>query len=233
MTPYFSNEKFTLYCGDSLNILPILQTDSIDLIITDPPYGQNYKGTGFRNHDLAEMAIANDATSFSFSKYLNELLRVLHSSRHLYIFSPDTSWTNDARLSGVTELIWDKELMGSGNLNLPWGLEHEKITFAVNGKRYGKDAVNRGKLAGRLRRGTVLNYQRLNASGVKNHLTEKPVPLLRELVEASSMFNDTVLDCFAGSGAVLEAAIREERKAIGIEISEKNCELIMKRLERF
>ena len=231
MIPYFSNEKFTLYCGNSLTILPTLTTNSIDLVITDPPYGQNYQGTGFRKLALAEMTIENDTELFKFSDYLAELIRVLRSSRHMYIFSPDTSWTVDKRLSGVTELIWDKGLMGSGNLNLPWGLEHEKITFAVNGKRYGKDASNRGALAGKLRRGTVLNFQRLNGSSVNTHLTEKPVNLLRELVEASSMFGDTILDCFAGSGATLEAAIREERKAIGIEISERNCELIVKRIQ--
>lgn len=229
---YFENEIYKLYCGNSLEILPKLDVNSIDLVITDPPYGQNYKATGFRKLDLPENSIANDTKGFKFVPYLNEILRVLRNSRHLYVFSPDISWTTDSRLAGVTELIWDKEMMDSGDLSLPWGLEHEKVTFAVNGKRFGKDAANRGKLAGRLRRGTVLNYQRLNGSAIKNHLTEKPVNLLREFVEASSMFGESVLDCFAGSGAVLEAAILEERKAVGVELSEKNCEQIVKRLSK-
>lgn len=250
---YYENKKFKLYCGDCLEILPELETNSVDLVITDPPYGQTYKATGFRKLDLPESSIANDNKEFNFSNYLDEILRVLRSSRHLYVFSPgakqavdkrladvkqavdkrpaSVTWTVDKRLAGVTELIWDKQIMGSGDLSLPWGLEHEKIIFAVNGKRYGKVAANRGKLAGRLRRGTVLNYQRLNGSEIKNHLTEKPVRLLREFVESSSMFDDIVLDCFCGSGSTLEAALREERKAIGIEISEKNCEQIVKRLK--
>lgn len=232
MNPYYQNDKVTLYHGDSLEVLQQLETNSIDCVISDIPYSINYKGTGYRKLDLPENEIANDNKEFNFSEFLPEILRVLNFSRHLYIFSPDTSWTNHQYLSGVTELIWNKELLGTGDLSCVWAKSHEKITFAVNGKRYGKDAANRGKLAGKLRRGTVLNYQRLNASGNVNHLTEKPVPLLRELIEASSMFDDTILDCFAGSGSTLEAALREERKAIGIELSEKNCEVIVRRLEK-
>lgn len=231
MIKYFENDKITLYCGDSLYLMQSIETNSIDLVISDPPYGQNYLGTGFRKNELPEKSILNDTKDFDFTPYLAELLRVLRSSRHLYIFSgKDCSWTKDKNLSGVTELIWDKGLMGSGDLTSPWGCEHEKVFFAVNGKRYGKDAQNRGGLSGRLRKGSVLNFQRKNGSGVDSHLTEKPVELLREFIESSSMIGDTVLDCFAGSGSTLEAAIREDRKAIGIEISEKNCEQIVKRL---
>jgi site-specific DNA-methyltransferase (adenine-specific) len=57
------------------------------------------------------------------------------------------------------------------------------------------------------------------------HPNEKPVLLLRQLVESSSVIGETVLDPFAGSGSRLLAAVREGRKAIGVEISEQYCEM--------
>jgi site-specific DNA-methyltransferase (adenine-specific) len=66
---------------------------------------------------------------------------------------------------------------------------------------------------------------------VRFHPMEKPVDILRQMVESSSMIGETVLDPFCGSGSVLLAAQLEGRVAIGIEIDERYCEIAAKRIE--
>lgn len=71
---------------------------------------------------------------------------------------------------------------------------------------------------------------RVTARGKMRHPTEKPVALLRRYVEASSLLGDVVLDPFAGSGSTLVAAVAGGRRAVGIEISDTYCEVIIERL---
>lgn len=63
--------------------------------------------------------------------------------------------------------------------------------------------------------------------------TEKPVSLLKDLIENSSREGEVVLDCFAGSGSTLDAALQLNRQAIGVEISEEACNNIPTRLNAF
>jgi site-specific DNA-methyltransferase (adenine-specific) len=67
-------------------------------------------------------------------------------------------------------------------------------------------------------------------NGAKRHPTEKPVMLLRQLIEASSLFGETVLDPFMGAGSTLVAAKAEGRKAIGVEVDERYCEIAASRM---
>ena len=224
MKPYYQDAQRVIYFGDCFEVLPGLPADCADLLISDIPYGQNYRGTGFRKMALPSMEIAGDDGAFDVPAFVKASLRVLKSMRHLYVFGPH-GLQGLPMLSGVTELIWDKELMSAGDVESLWATTHEKIWFAVNGKRLGKAAGERGNFAGRLRRASVLRYARLNASAVDDHLTPKPIPLLRELIESSSHFGETVIDPCMGVGRVLEAASLEGRKSIGIEIDERNCEV--------
>jgi DNA modification methylase len=127
-------------------------------------------------------------------------------------------------------LIWDKGILGLGNLSLPWGPQHERITFAVY-YPYKDSRKGRGELSARLRKGSVLRSQRFNGTGIKHHPTEKPIRILRQMIESSSMIGETVYDPFCGSGSTLLAALIEGRSAVGVEISEQFCETAVKRFE--
>ena len=81
-----------------------------------------------------------------------------------------------------------------------------------------------GRLSARLRKGAVIRCQRTNGQATKYHPTQKPVDVLRQLIESSSLLGELVLDPFMGVGSTLVAAIAEERRAIGIEVEEKYCE---------
>jgi site-specific DNA-methyltransferase (adenine-specific) len=86
-------------------------------------------------------------------------------------------------------------------------------------------------LAARLRQGSILSFQRPNSRAAKRHPTEKPVGLLRRLIESSSLIGETVFDPFLGSGSTLVAAIAEDRMGVGIEIDERYAETAAKRVD--
>lgn len=161
---------------------------------------------------------------------LAKALKGLGRGRHAYIFGGKADLTK-LNLSGFTELIWDKELVGMGDLSAPWGLQHEKITFAVHEISKSNRERGVGNLAARLRKGSVLRCQRAQGSGIRNHPTEKPVEILRQLIESSSVMGEIVYDPFAGSGSTLIAAALEGRVAVGIEIEEKYCEIAADRFQ--
>jgi DNA modification methylase len=227
LSPYYQDSYATLYLGDCVELTATLPKASADLIVTDPPYGVNWKSS-HRKHDDFDMIVGDEDTSIAL-KGLSVALPTLRRRRHVYVFGRiDLS---SLPLTKPVELIWDKRIASMGNLAIPWAQEHEYIQFAIYGYTKAERDEGSGRLAARLRRGTVLSYQRLNSTQVVSHPTEKPVALLRELIESSSCIGETVLDPFAGSGSTLVAATLEGRKSIGIEIEERYCEVAAKRLE--
>lgn len=223
MTPYYEHAGITIYHGDCREILPTLKRESIDLVVSDPPYGVRFQSNC---RTLQFDKIAGDESTEAALEGTRLALPSIKSGRHLYIFGRfDFSVLP---LSAASELIWDKQAMSMGNLQIPWGSQHEYIQFYILHDS-GPKVAERGKLSARLRRGTILSFPRPQAS---IHPTEKPVILLRHLIESSSCIGDTVLDYFAGSGSTLCAAQCEGRRAIGIEIEEKYCEIAAKRLSQ-
>jgi site-specific DNA-methyltransferase (adenine-specific) len=223
MKPYYADEAVTLYHGDCREVLPTLGGDAADLILTDPPYGVDY-ASNRGNH----RPIAGDDGSLDIQECLSLACRVLRRGRHAYVFGGGP--LERTPLAAAVELIWDKGIVGMGDLSLPWSKSHEPITFAV----YEPSKANRDKgyggLAARLRQGSVLRVQRVTGGASLRHPTEKPVPLLRQLIESSSVWGETVLDPFSGVGSTLEAARLEGRRSIGIELDEAYCEATARRL---
>lgn len=219
MKPYYEHAGITIYHGDCREVLP--QVPVCDLLLSDPPYGVNYVNERFG-------AIANDESTDVALAGIALALRQMRVGRHVYLFGRyDLSGLH---LTESAELIWDKAIMGQGGHGA-WAPQHEYIQFAT----YRPSAANRrerGKGIARMRRGTVLRYQRPHSTGVDRHPTEKPVPLLRELIECSSKFSESVRDPFMGSGSTLVAAQLEGRRAIGIELEERYCEIAAKRLQQ-
>lgn len=230
VTPYYQDDHATLYMGDCRDILPALEP--ADLIVTDPPYGVEFRSN--RRGDKFDF-IAEDDDPSGMASLVGEAIRSnLKRYRHAYVFGPlDFS---PLVAAGIVQepmaLIWDKGILGMGNLALPWASQHEDIQFMVAVKSKANVGKGEGRLAARLRRGSILSHQRPNSAGATRHPTEKPVPLLRELIESSSCFGETVLDPFVGSGSTLVAATLEGRYSIGIELEEKYCEVAATRLAR-
>ena len=221
MTPYYDEDGITIYHGDCREWLASRQDDSVELLISDPPYGVEWQSRSRLN--LFSPIIGDDG-SLDMRHMLDECVRVLMSRRHLYVFGFDLSGVSG--LSATVDLVWDKQAKGLGNLEIPWAPSYERIGFGV--KDRGKDHIARGGLVTRLRRESVLRFTRSTIADI--HPTEKPVALLRELIESSSHLHECVVDPFAGSGSTLIAAKLEGRRAIGIEVEERYCEIAAKRL---
>lgn len=221
--PYYRDEFVMLYHGDCREVLPALPV--CDLLLADPPYGIGYH-SGRGNHER----IDGDDGSLPLSAWLPSALLRLRRGRHAYVFGASESDVPDgAPICGFAELIWDKQVVGMGDLSQPWGPSHEKIFFGVQEISKANRAKGYGVGAARLRRGSVIRVQRGQSSQTLRHPTEKPVELLRILIESSSTFGEMVLDPFAGAGSCLVAAMLEGRRAIGIELSERYCEIAAER----
>lgn len=226
LTPYYEDSRgIVIYHGDAREILPALPKNSVDLIVTDPPYGMKWQG---RTTKFA--VLTGDDGGLDVPAAIGAALPMLRKQRHVYVFGRfDLS---ALPIAAPVELIWDKCHIGLGDLTLPWGLAHEPIMFGV----YVPSLQNRldggGALSARLRRGSVIRVQRYSSQQVNRHPTEKPVELIRILIESSSQMGETVLDPFVGSGTTLVAALLEGRRAIGIEIDEKYAEVAAERVRR-
>lgn len=226
--PYYQDDLVTLYHGDCRDILPSIEP--ADLIVTDPPYGVDFRSN--RRGDKFDRIAGDDDPDGMASLVAGVIRNNLRTGRHAYVFGPLNF--RPLLAAGIVQqpvtLIWDKGILGMGNLSIPWASQHEDIQFMVAVKSKANVGKGNGKLSARLRRGSVLAYQRPHSMGANRHPTEKPVPLLRELIESSSCFGETVLDPFVGSGSTLVAASLEGRKSIGIELDERYCEIAAQRL---
>ena len=241
--PYYQDDYVTLYHGESLRILATLQDESIDAVITDPPYSSGGMTRSDRTADpstkYVQTATMKTRPSFSgdnrdgrswdywASLWINECLGIVKEGGYCLIF---TDWrmlptTTDAIQSGGFVwrgiVSWDK---GLGSRAPHTGYFRHQCEYVVWGtKGTSEPASHAGPFPGAFQ----FNVKQSD----KFHMTGKPTPLMRELVRVVPP-NGRVLDPFAGSGTTLVAAKLEGRKAIGIEQSEEYCETAANRLSQ-
>jgi site-specific DNA-methyltransferase (adenine-specific) len=227
--------RATIIWGDCRDPEIIDQVDDgYGLLCTDPPYGVAYNSGRSTNFTQ----IAGDDGSIDWPTVLAEWvgpegtrIRGLKDKRHVYVFGyrPE-HLAGPLRLGGTAELIWDKISFGTGDLSRPWGPQHEMVTFGVHVKRRAGRAGGDGRLAARLRQGSVLRYQRPNAGSAVRHSNEKPVPLLADLIESSTVRGDLVVDPCAGSGSTGVAAVLEGRRCFLVECDRGHAEEAVRRV---
>lgn len=224
----YASDRATLWCGDAAEVLPPIPKESVDLVVTDPPYGQKWQsGQRSKPFDQLKGDGTEQADRDVISSVISECVRVVGQNRHLYVFGP-TDVMEGQKVSEAVALVWDKTTMSGGDLTSAWGSQHEPITFVVSKHRHGGEA-GKSSVPTRLRKGTVLRFARPTGRKVR-HPSEKPVPLLRELIESSSRMGETVIDPFAGIGSTGVAALLSGRQAILVEKDPRWIGLARKRL---
>lgn len=229
LTPTFSASGIDLYLGDSAIVLQELTVD-VDLLATDPPYEVAFQ-SGFGPSAGRFDVMAGDRGEGDVLAIIEASVKMLREGRHAYVCGPINHLANIETLTAHVPLVWDKGNIGMGDLSLPRGPSHEPINFAVRVKSKANRARGNGQLSARLRQGSVLRVDRLNSGAVKRHQTEKPVELMRQLIESSSCFGDTVFDPFMGSGSTIIAAMLEGRHAVGIELDPRYFAVAKGRVE--
>jgi DNA modification methylase len=211
MTPYYEHAGITIYHGDCREILPTLP--KVDAVITDPPYGISYK-SGMTGHDggTALAGIEGDGDTL-----LRDLIVAAFPDVPMLVFG---SWKQPRPALTKAVLIWEKgDHVGMGDLSMPWKPNTEEVY--VLGSRF---AGHRGSSVLRYNAPVTWN----SAAFGRAHAHQKPLDLMQDLI--SKTVGQTILDPFMGSGTTLVAAKNLGRKAIGIEIEEKYCEIAAKRL---
>jgi len=206
-----------LFNGDCLVELKKVKTNSVDLVLTDIPYGEvNQKSGGLRILDRGYADICN----FDVDSLIVELFRVCKQS--FYIFC------GTEQISGIVKKLKSLNVstrVGVWNKTNPSPMNGEHIylsglEFCVYGKKPNATFNEHCKKA-------IWEFP----SGMsKRHPTEKPVALFEKLILASSKENDVVLDCCMGSGTTGVAAINTGREFIGIELKEEYFKIAEERI---
>lgn len=229
------SDRSTVIWGDCRDPAVIAQApDGYGLLCTDPPYGANWRSNSGRNFAHLE----GDDGTVDWPQVLREWVgptgteSKLKDKRHVYVFGyrPD-ELAGPLRLGGTAELIWDKSQTGLGDLSVSWGTSHETITFGAHIKRPSGRTRGDGRLVARLRQGSVIRVPRPNAGAVTRHPTEKPVPLMAQLIESSTLRGDLVVDPCAGSGSTGVAAVLEGRRCFLVEYDRGYAELCVERVK--
>ena len=211
--PYYEHDGITIYHGDCLILLRESALLSSELVLTDPPYNAANIGPNQRTYFSGRMKLSDD----EYAEFCSRWFTLLGDCT--IVFTPGIANTHNYP-QPKWQLCWHKP--ASVSFNRMGGFNAWEPIF-VYGKtkhvRLGQD---------------YLKYNTLNFTKgpERNHPCPKPMSLWSFLVTKFSQDTDTILDPFMGSGTTLRAAKDLRRKAIGIEIEEKYCEIAAKRLEQ-
>ena len=220
MKPYYQDDYATIFHGDCRDILP--HVGHVDCVVTDPPYGMNLGKHGGANDTRTRELRRQSYAGYEDTPENYEIVVVPAIKKALSlvergaVFAPAPSaWMlpPPTALGGI--------YIAAANGHSPWGFQNLAPVLL-----YG--------IAPDLHKGAKNTMHR--SIGVADrscgHPCPKPVPWLHWLVGLVSRQGETILDPFMGSGTTLRAAKDLERKAIGIEIEERYCEIAAKRLSQ-
>lgn len=221
-----------LYNGDCLKIMKEIPEESINLIVTDPPYPTTSRGSAGNSGGMLQKEINRKGKVFNFNninckEYAPEFYRILKDGSHCYIMTNHVNlidmlntFTNNG-FHFIKCLIWDKgnKIMGQYYMS-----QFEYILFFRKGK--GKKINNCGT-SDIL---SVKNIKTKDKDGKNLHDTEKPIKLMKILIENSSNKNETVLDPFMGIGSTGIACVNTNRNFIGIELDKEYFEIAKERI---
>lgn len=247
--------------GDCLDILRTIDSESIDLVVTSPPYDglRNYKGFNFEFEDIARelfrvlkpgrcvVWVVSDATvngtetgtSFRQALLFKEIGFNIHDTMIFRKTNP-VPQIYRKRYSNEFEymFVFSKGLVEVHNPIkvdcLHAGLELGSTTY----KNYSKNEQVRGKIANPVKaqkiKGNIWEYvvgKNKEDQEAKGHPAPFPCALARDHIMSWSNEGDVVLDPMCGSGTTCREALRSGRNYIGIDISHEYCEMARKRLK--
>ena len=237
--PRYSDERVTLYCGDSLLVLPDIPDESAEMVWTDPPYGhKNHDGdwnSALNEHRGIEQRPIENDTGESMRSVVDGML--VHAARILRKDcccccccccggggpKPTFAWVanrmDSEGLSFFHSVIWDKINPGLG---WRYRRQHEMVMVA---HRTG------GKLSWNDEYPAQSNVMRISKPRDDIHPNVKPVELVERFICQHTQPGDTVIDPFMGSGTTGVACIRTGRKFIGIEMDETHFATAMNRIK--
>jgi DNA modification methylase len=199
--------------GDCVEVLRTIPSESVDLVLTDPPYGVRYRDRGGRT-------IANDSDLRPILGAFGDLYRVLKPNTFCISFYGwnkigefYNAWTQ-AGFQAVGHVVFAKTYASSQRF---MRAHHEMAYLLAKGRPTAPARP-------------IEDVLPWTYSGNKAHPTEKAVPTLMPLIQSFSLPDAVVLDPFSGSGSTLVAAALSGRNYLGIELEARYCALARRRL---
>lgn len=225
-----------ILCGDCLKILPLVPDNSIDMVFTDPPYQfisvgkTGLQGGGFmkpENKKHLEKIKESFGINYSPEQYLAECKRILKKFNG-YFFTNKTLLTRYIAFAEKNRYKWELLLWLKPNpcpLNKShYLIDKEYIVFIKEPTAYFNSNLGYEKYF------TYRSYP-IGKKGTF-HPTEKPLSIVKDLIEISSKENDIIFDGYIGSGTTAIGAKQLNRRYIGVEISEEYCKIAENRLRQ-
>ncbi len=202
--PYYEQDGITIYCADCREVLPSLPAGSVDLVLTDPPYGVGFQYANAyqdREQDYREWMLP----VFEEMRRVGKLVMLTTGMRHLWMYPPAT-WV----------MCWAKP--GSPRRSDLGGFNCWEPVLVYGKRRIWQDYKQ------------FAAWNNITKDAGKEHPCPKPLNVYLWLMGEGSDEGALVLDPFLGSGTTVLAAKQLGRRAIGIEIEERYCEIAAKRL---
>ncbi|MFO0936210.1 MAG: DNA methyltransferase [Gemmataceae bacterium] len=214
--PFYSRDGITICHGDCLSVMLQLRSESIDFVLTDPPYLVNFKG----RWDSEKNQIVGDDDPNWVQPAFSEIWRLLKPNSFCVSFY---GWPHTDTFLGIWKAIGFRPVSHLAFVKRQWGLG--RFTRGTHETAYllakGKPAIPERAIS------DVIDWQRDDHAF---HPNQKPVSALTPLIETYCPPDGIVLDPFMGSGSTLRAAKDLGHSAMGIEIEMDYCRKAKARL---
>ena len=222
--------------GDSKDIIKRIPDNSIDFILTDPPYNLGQHSTGniplpgrsAMNNDVAEW----DMIDFNPEEWADEFIRILKPTGNLFIFTSYNQlgrWYNclDHKFDTSNFMIWHKtnpapKIFKAGFLNSC------EMIFTCWNKKHTWNFISQAEMHNFIETPICMRPERLSDP---KHPAQKPVSILKKMIEIASNEDDIIFDPFMGVGSTGVAALNLNRRFIGVEINETYYNAAKKRID--
>ena len=222
--------------ADSRDIIKRIPDNSIDLILTDPPYNLGQHSTGniplpgrsAMNNDVAEW----DKIDFNPEEWADEFIRILKPTGNLFIFTSYNQlgrWYNclDHKFDTSNFMIWHKtnpapKIFKAGFLNSC------EMIFTCWNKKHTWNFISQSEMHNFIESSICMKPERLSNP---KHPAQKPISILKKMIKIASNENDIVFDPFMGVGSTGVAALDLNRRFIGVELDEAYFDAAKKRVD--
>ena len=222
--------------ADSRDVIKRIPDNAIDFILTDPPYNLakhstgniNLPGRSAINNDLADW----DLVEFNPEEWVDEFVRILKPTGNLFIFTSYNQlgrWYNclDHRFDFSNFMIWHKtnpvpKIYKAGFLNSC------EMIFTCWNKRHTWNFSSQDEMHNFMESPICSGSERLKNP---KHPTQKPISILKRMIEMASNEDDIIFDPFMGVGSTGVAAMQLNRRFIGVELDPQYCQAGKMRIE--
>ena len=232
-----TNWRKSLICGDSKEVISRIPDNTIDFILTDPPYSIGkysrgnipLQGRSTMNNDIALW----DWVDFNPEDWAEEFVRILKPTGNLFIFTSYNQigrWHSclDSRFDTTNFMIWHKtnpapKIFKAGFLNSC------EMIFTCWNKKHTWNFTTQSEMHNFIESPICMRPERLSNP---KHPAQKPLSILKKMIEIASNVDDIVFDPFMGVGSVGVAALELCRKFIGVEIDRIYFDAAKERIEK-